>query len=389
MISDNFSGGNTSVNTTLTDQRSAWFKSINNQQQQQQDDQRDDEQQQQQMWIAKVSHGAKGRQMKIIDARRENSNTATTTTTGSGNGGGGNSQQYFQNLAIEPRVFLTQLDRNLDSNPWVIQKYIDRPLLYQGRKFDLRAWVLLTPRLEIFLYKEGVCRMCSVEYNESNYNDVYAHLSNNCLQEKHSNFGKFEKGNLLSFQEMNDRLISKMKRSDVVDKKMTTTTKKKYSSVPSKFLSGGGGISSLAPLSSSELPHKQQQSTINSKHNNNNNNKTMMSFDQDVLPQMKRIIGNCFSSIKNQILPVYEQGAIDCFQYFGFDFMLDADLKLWLLEVNGAAGVADYLLKPTVEDLAETVIYDMLPQARPQFGGSCDRTVRPNWFEKIYGKDDW
>lgn len=115
-----------------------------------------------------------------------------------------------------------------------------------------------------------------------------------------------------------------------------------------------------------------------------------MSFDKDVLPQMKRIIGNCFSSVRSQILPVYDMGAIDCFQYFGFDFMLDASMKLWLLEVNGAAGVADYLLRPTVEDLAETVIYDMLPQSKPPPAVMEElRRKRPNWFIKIFGKEEW
>jgi len=48
---------------------------------------------------------------------------------------------------------------------WVVQKYIERPLLYNSRKFDIRVWVLVTEDFKIYFYKQGYLRTSSSEYN--------------------------------------------------------------------------------------------------------------------------------------------------------------------------------------------------------------------------------
>lgn len=36
---------------------------------------------------------------------------------------------------------------------FVVQKYIERPLLYKGRKFDIRVWALINSKNEVYFYK--------------------------------------------------------------------------------------------------------------------------------------------------------------------------------------------------------------------------------------------
>eukprot|EP00955_Chlamydomonas_euryale_P058233 357002-Chlamydomonas_euryale.AAC.5 len=49
----------------------------------------------------------------------------------------------------------------------IVQKYIDAPLLVGGRKFDLRAYVLVTPGREVFLHREAYVRTCATPYSLS------------------------------------------------------------------------------------------------------------------------------------------------------------------------------------------------------------------------------
>ena len=83
----------------------------------------------------------------------------------------------------------------------VVQKYIERPLLYFGRKFDIRIWVLLTHDFKVYMFNEGHLKCCSVKY-DLNIDDNFSHLTNYSLQKYNNNFGKYEKGNEVSFDDL-------------------------------------------------------------------------------------------------------------------------------------------------------------------------------------------
>lgn len=84
---------------------------------------------------------------------------------------------------------------------WVVQKYIERPLLYKGRKFDLRVWAVFNYTGEVFFYKKGYVRLSSENYDLDDKNN-YVHLTNNCLQQHGDKYGAHEVGNTIGYEDL-------------------------------------------------------------------------------------------------------------------------------------------------------------------------------------------
>jgi hypothetical protein len=83
---------------------------------------------------------------------------------------------------------------------FIIQKYIEKPFLVDGRKFDIRVWVLITQEMEVFFFKEGYLRTSVHRYRlDDNCDDLFTHLTNNAVQKNSKDYGKYEDGNQLDF----------------------------------------------------------------------------------------------------------------------------------------------------------------------------------------------
>lgn len=65
---------------------------------------------------------------------------------------------------------------------WVIQKYIENPMIINKRKFDIRQWVLVTSwnPLTVWIYSENYIRFAMMDYDPKN-KTKFSHLTNNCL----------------------------------------------------------------------------------------------------------------------------------------------------------------------------------------------------------------
>ncbi|KAI9012519.1 tubulin-tyrosine ligase family-domain-containing protein [Phycomyces nitens] len=71
---------------------------------------------------------------------------------------------------------------------WVIQRYIDRPLLVNKRKFHVRAYVLAVSNIQVYLYHDMLALFAHKEYSTTDLSDSLVHLTNTCIQTGEADF---------------------------------------------------------------------------------------------------------------------------------------------------------------------------------------------------------
>lgn len=89
------------------------------------------------------------------------------------------------------------------SRTFILQKYIENPALFKNRKFDIRCFGIVTSvngNLKSYTYDEGYLRTSGREFNLKS-NNKYIHLTNDAVQKKSEDYGRFEFGNKVSFVE--------------------------------------------------------------------------------------------------------------------------------------------------------------------------------------------
>lgn len=173
---------------------------------------------------------------------------------------------------VECMNTLPELLHSCDRMPnRIVQKYIERPLLlFSGRKFDIRQWVLVrsvTP-LKVFIFSECYLRLCNNMYDLGDLRDRERHISNWQV----NRFGR-----------------------NVVE----------------------GAAASLAEFRS-ELRELRGTDDF---------------WETALLPQLKTIVVEVLRAVEDQLKPRAQS-----FEVFGFDLMVDEDMRMWLLEVNLSPG---------------------------------------------------
>jgi hypothetical protein len=94
----------------------------------------------------------------------------------------------------------------------ILQKYITNPYLINKRKFDIRVFALLSwygesSVLRGYFFEEGYLRTSSKEFNIKKIDSKYIHLTNDAVQKNCQDYGKFETGNKLSYDDFQKLLL--------------------------------------------------------------------------------------------------------------------------------------------------------------------------------------
>ena len=173
---------------------------------------------------------------------------------------------------------------------YIVQKYIEKPLLVHRRKFDIRCYGLCScfnGHVQGYFYQEGYLRTSSKEFSLKNAGNRFIHLTNDAVQKKSEDYGKFEGGNKMSYPEFQRYL-------------------------------------------STNLPIK-------------------VDFWSEILPQMRELVRDTYRATHRLLDPKHRK---QCFEVLGYDFMIDEQLKVWLIEVN---------TNPCLE-LSSTYLARLIPQ---------------------------
>lgn len=186
----------------------------------------------------------------------------------------GRGVHLFQTLEELNKLIVNCMQRDAErkSLSFVIQKYIEEPLLINERKFDIRMWMLVTQELDFYLFKEGYLRTSSKKYivDSNDIDNRFVHLTNNAIQVHGEDYGKFEDGNQMSFAAF--------------------------------------------------------QKYLNTHHP-----EKAISVEAEILPKIKNIVRKSVLAVKKKL---NSENRKYCFEIFGYDFILDADFNVWLIEVN-------------------------------------------------------
>lgn len=203
----------------------------------------------------------------------------------------GSSQGRGIYITSNPIELPDTYQNNKNDDNWIVERYIDNPLLVDSRKFDLRLYVVVTSYnpLKIYLHEEGLCRLATEKYTNETYYDKYAHLTNYSIN-KHN-----VKDRVPNPEDVDVENESKLKGNEL-------------------------------KLSLAELNSILQDMNINT---------------IPIWSKIEDLIVKTLISVESKIynaLDIYsvnnEYGTSSCFELFGFDVLIDANLNPFLLEVN-------------------------------------------------------
>lgn len=215
---------------------------------------------------------------------------------------------------------------------WIAQKYIERPLLVGGVKWDIRQWVLVTSYnpLTVWFYDRCYLRFCCYPFELDNLSNKYVHLSNNSIQKHSAAFDVTSiEGNMWHVARFSEWL-----QAQAACGAFDGLT---YVPDPNGM---AGNCNLPIPDDASPRPIAECSDI----------------WRCALQPALRRIVSHSLQAAQDRVEP--RSGS---WEIFGYDFMVDRDLNPWLIEINSSPDfsystpVTEALVKEASEDIAKVV----------------------------------
>ncbi|CAG5125033.1 unnamed protein product [Candidula unifasciata] len=179
----------------------------------------------------------------------------------------------------------------------IVQRYICHPLLLEGRKFDIRSYMFIASTVPfLVLYHKGYVRLSCHKYSPED-NNLTIHLTNQFVQKKDPAYKDLKEDTAWTMDKLNDYINEHVAKEKGLE-----------------------------------------QDWVYGK----------------LTKQMQRITLHCFNSVKHKL-----QCRMGYFDLYGLDFMVDSDMKVWLIEINAnpALHTNCQALKDAIPSVVEEAIY--------------------------------
>ncbi len=95
-----------------------------------------------------------------------------------------------------PEQLVESIERHPDLMQWVVQEYVEKPLLIDDRKFHLRVYVFCVGDLSVYVYNDMLALIAPSKYthdrSEKALDDVTVHITNTCKHASSDGFSESE-----------------------------------------------------------------------------------------------------------------------------------------------------------------------------------------------------